>query len=93
MSGGLPDLGSGMVTGSYAGPKLGQALDLPAMSMTGPLALSGADPDRGSAWSRSPATTALFSSAKVSDAVGRPGRRGAEQEQRFAPPDRTPRAC
>lgn len=43
----LPGLGSGMVRGPYARWQLGQALDLPAISTSGPLALPDAGPEPG----------------------------------------------
>jgi hypothetical protein len=42
--GGLPGLGSSMIRGPYAGWQLGQALDLTAISASGPLVLLDAGP-------------------------------------------------
>lgn len=47
MAGGLPGLGSSMARGPYAGRQLGQALDLPAISTSGPLVLLDAGPGPG----------------------------------------------
>lgn len=46
-AGGLPGLGSSMIRGPYAGWQLGQTLDLPAISTSGPLVLLDAGPEPG----------------------------------------------
>lgn len=62
--GGLPGLGSGMVRGPYARWQPGQALDLPAISTSGPLALPDAGPGPGRYLkTRRPAATSHRTSA------------------------------
>jgi hypothetical protein len=83
LAGGLPDLGSSMIRGPYAGWQLGQALGLTAISTSGPLVLLDAGPGSGrwlKPWSRSTLATEgvtrlMPAAAERAAGRGQPGRR------------------